>query len=347
MDYKNGTQGHESKDNEDQLPEINALRREEITTTKSSSLGRKEDLTQRMAEQAITIRELTQQLQETQEELNDSARNQHELNSLLQAAMSTPGTTKRPTETPGPHRLQARAPRLEDLEYQEKVRQQTAAPTPTTNNTSSDPAALDFLKILAQTITQHNQHDLTEPAKFNGQDQHWDEFYNQLRSYLAAKNWLTTFDHPTGPGAMDFDNTINVKIYNKLTMLCHKGTAITYVRMAAEFDGWGAGRKLLQRYHGFSKQRQRTLRHTIETLRHVHGTNICTHIDLFEKLCTQMAHNDPNNPPTDEEKIDWFLDTVTEKVYDSVNATCSDANIAGTLTFNKLVKLYVHKCFAN
>ena len=110
-------------------------------------------------------------------------------------------------------------------------------------------------------------------------------------------------------------------------MLCHKGTAITYVRMAAEFDGWGAGRKLLQRYHGFSKQRQRTLRHTIETLRHVHGTNICTHIDLFEKLCTQMAHNDPNNPPTDEEKIDWFLDTVTEKVYDSVNATCSDANI--------------------
>ena len=44
MDYKNGTQGHESKDNEDQLPEINALRREEITTTKSSSLGRKEDL---------------------------------------------------------------------------------------------------------------------------------------------------------------------------------------------------------------------------------------------------------------------------------------------------------------
>jgi hypothetical protein len=129
-------------------------------------------------------------------------------------------------------------------------------------------------------------------------------------------------------------------------MLCHKGTAIIYVQMAAEFDGWGAGRKLLERYHGFFKQKQRTLRHTIETLRHVHGTNICTHIDLFEKICTQMAHNDPINPPTEEEKIDWFLDTVTEKVYDSVNATCSDANIAGTLTFNKLVKLYVHKCFS-
>ena len=69
MDY-NGTQGHESKDNEDRLPEINALRREEITTTKSSSIGRKEDLTQRMTEQARTIRELTQQLQDTQEELH-------------------------------------------------------------------------------------------------------------------------------------------------------------------------------------------------------------------------------------------------------------------------------------
>jgi hypothetical protein len=40
------------------------------------------------------------------------------------------------------------------------------------------------------------------------------------------------------------------------------------------------------------------------------------------------------------------LDTVTEKTYESVNATCSDANIAGTLTFNKLVKLYVHKYFS-
>ncbi len=115
--------------------------------------------------------------------------------------------------------------------------------------------------------------------------------------------------------------------------------------MAAEFDGWGAGRHLIARYHGFSKQRQRTLRHTIENLRHTHGTNICTHIDLFGKLCTQMSLNDPANPPTEEQKIDWFLDTVTEKTYDSVNATCLDSNIAGTLTFNKLVKLYTHKFF--
>ncbi len=59
-----------------------------------------------------------------------------------------------------------------------------------------------------------------------------------------------------------------------------------------------------------------------------------------------MSHNNPENPPTEEQKIDWFLDSVSEKTYDSVNATCSDANIAGTLTFNKLVKLYTHKCFS-
>jgi hypothetical protein len=161
---------------------------------------------------------------------------------------------------------------------------------------------------------------------------------------LAAKDWLSTFDYPQGPGHSNFNMASNLKIYNKLTMLCHKGTAITYkyIRRAVKFDGWGAGRSLLERYHGFSKQRQRTLRNTIESLCHVHGTNICTHIDLFEKLCTQMAHNDPDNPTTEEQKIDWFLDTFTERTYESVCATCS----TGTLTFNKLTKLYTHKCFS-
>jgi hypothetical protein len=75
--------------------------------------------------------------------------------------------------------------------------------------------------------------------------------------------------------------------------------------------------------------------------------SITTHIDLFEKLCTQMTHNDPQNPPSasEEQRIDWFLDSVTEKSYDSIQATCSDANIGGTLTFNKMIKLFTHKCF--
>ncbi len=176
MDYTNGTQGHEATDHgaHDQLPEVDALSNAALNESSigSSSQRHRNDLQQRMYEQARTIRELTQQLQQTQVELHDSTKTQSELNILLQAAMSTPSTLPRPSETPGPHRLQPRAQRQEDREFQEKVRnQQNAAPGTPTNPPPQDPAALDFLKILAQTITQHNQNDLTEPAKFNGQDQ--------------------------------------------------------------------------------------------------------------------------------------------------------------------------------
>ncbi len=58
-----------------------------------------------------------------------------------------------------------------------------------------------------------------------------------------------------------------------------------------------------------------------------------------------MAHNNPLKPPTDEEKVDWFLPSVTEKVYDSVHASCTDKQLDGTLTFARLVKLYTHRCF--
>jgi hypothetical protein len=141
-----------------------------------------------------------------------------------------------------------------------------------------------------------NTSDLTEPSEISGADHHWDEWHYQLTSYLEAKGWLQTYDHPTGPGTPGFDTETNKKLYNKLTMLCAKGTAITYLRKAAEFDGWGAGKQLKPRYHGFSKQMGKTVRNTVENLRHVHGTNITKHIDLFEKLITQMSHNDPLHP---------------------------------------------------
>jgi hypothetical protein len=69
------------------------------------------------------------------------------------------------------------------------------------------------------------------------------------------------------------------------------------------------------------------------------------HIDRFERICGQMAHNNPDKPPTDEKKIDWFLDSVTEKTYDSVHATCTDKLLDGDLTFAKVIKLYTHRCF--
>jgi hypothetical protein len=48
------------------------------------------------------------------------------------------------------------------------------------------------------------------------------------------------------------------------------------------------------------------------------------HIDKFERICGMMAHNDPHHPPTDKQKVDWFLDSVTEKIYDSVHTNCTE-----------------------
>jgi hypothetical protein len=50
-----------------------------------------------------------------------------------------------------------------------------------------------------------------------------------------------------------------------------------------------------------------------------------------------MAHNNPTKPPNDEQKIDWFMDTVTEKTYDSVHSTCTDKLLEGDLTFAKML----------
>jgi hypothetical protein len=257
-------------------------------------------------------------------------------------------------ETPGPHSLQAKSPRPEDLLNQQKLRvqataeetlaQQTVTPshTPTTDPNQH---LVDVFKQLTRVMKDSNTSDATDPSPFSGSDEKWDEFYTQLRTYLAAKNWLTTFEDPTGPGAPGFDNEINRKIYNKLLMLCKAGHAVTYVKKAAEFDGHGAGHQLLLRYDGFSKQRQKSLKKTTEQLRHVNGTNMSKHIDLFEKICGQLAHNNPSDPPTEEQRIDWFLETVHERTYDSVHASCVDAHLEGKLTFAKLVKMYTHQCF--
>jgi hypothetical protein len=292
------------------------------------------------------IQKLQAQLLTAKDALDDSTNDNAELQALLQATVTSMGSDRATIETPGPHRLQPRAPRPEDIEFRDKLQQQReveqnqqAQQTPTNNN------VLGIFQQLAKAMRETNTTDTTEPTKFSGEDHHWDEWNFQLRSYLAAKGWLATYDHPTGPGTPGFDQAINQKLYNKLTMLCTKGTAITYLRKAAEFDGWGAGQQLRLRYYGFSKQRGKTLKTTIENIRHVHGTNITTHIDLFEKLITQISYNDPLHHPSEEQKIDWFLDSITERTYDSVQATCSAENIEGKLTFQKMVKLFTHKCF--
>ncbi len=104
-------------------------------------------------------------------------------------------------------------------------------------------------------------------------------------------------------------------------------TAGTYVTKAAARNGWEAGRYLIERYEGFSKQRAHSLQTIIENIRHIHGTNMTRHIDKLERICGMMAHNDPNKPPTDEDRVDWFMASVTEKTYDSVHASCTDKQL--------------------
>jgi len=193
----------------------------------------------------------------------------------------TPSAPPALTETPGPHRLQLKPERPEDVAYRAKLEEQKSAEKAMgTQDETVDPDKdmLTIFKSLTKVLKDNNQHlqssDVTEPTKFNGLDTQWDDFYLQLRTYLEAKGWLTTFDHATGPGTPGFDTEINKKIYNKLLALCRKGTAGTYVTKAAASNGWEAGRYLIDRYEGFSKQRARSLQVLIENIRHIHGTNM-------------------------------------------------------------------------
>jgi hypothetical protein len=257
------------------------------------------------------------------------------------------------TESPGPHCLQPKPERPADIAYKQKLEQQRQAESVLTDTTEQSPNSPDQLltifKSLTKVLQDNNHHlqssDVSEPIKFNGLDTQWDDFYLQLRTYLEAKGWLSTIEHPHGPGSPGFDNEINKKIYNKLLTLCRKGTAATYITKAALSNGWEAARYLLDRYEGFSKQREKYLRTLVDNLGHVHGTNISRHVDRFEKICGLMAHNNPSKPPTEEEKIDWFLASVTERTYESVHTACTDKQLEGTLTFAKVIKLYTHRCF--
>jgi hypothetical protein len=256
-------------------------------------------------------------------------------------------------ESPGPHCLQPKPERPADIAYRQKLEQQRHAESAindtTEDLTNSPDQLLTIFRSLTKVLQTNNDHlqssDVSEPTKFNGLDTQWDDFYLQLRTYLEAKGWLLTFEHPHGPGSPGFDNEVNKKIYNKLLTLCRKGTAATYITKAAISNGWEAARYLLDRYEGFSKQREKSLRNLVDNLRHVHGTNISRHVDRFEKICGLMAHNNPSKPPTEEEKIDWFLASVTERTYESVHTSCTDEQLEGTLTFAKVIKLYTHRCF--
>jgi hypothetical protein len=173
-------------------------------------------------------------------------------------------------ESPGPHRLQPRPERPQDVTYQQQQLDQAQAEQQTSSqrNINSQDKMMNVFKSLTKVLSDNNKqlhsNDVSDPPKFNGRDSNWDDWYLQWRTFLEAKRWLSTFEHATGPGTIGFDNEINKKIYNKQLSFCQKGTASTYVTKAANFNGWEAAKYLLERYEGFSKQRQRSLRQLVE-----------------------------------------------------------------------------------
>ena len=152
-----------------------------------------------------------------------------------------------------------------------------------------------FLANMSSVLKNNNKSkdSVTELPKFQGADTQWPKRYQLLRAYLQAKGWLVTFDHPIGPGTAshptpDFDIEINEEIYQKLQSKCWDGTAITYIRMAAEFDGHGAGKQLKERYNKRSPQLLESYKKLAKELRHVSGTSMPAHVDQFEAILSYM-----------------------------------------------------------
>ncbi len=167
---------------------------------------------------------------------------------------SLPPATTVLTETPGPHRLHTKPERPEDIAFRAKLEEQENAEKAMGQHEhplETPDALLSVFQSLTKVLKDNNQHlqssDVTEPTKFNDLDTQWDDLYLQLRTYLEAKGWLTTFDHKDGPGTPGFNTEINKKIYNKLLALCRKGTAATCITKTAASNGWEAGRYLIDR----------------------------------------------------------------------------------------------------
>ena len=126
--YTNATtqQGHEQNGQED-MPLIDALDHADQTPMPNSTSAKKKipsEALKKIRDQQTLIKQLQRQLEQTSDALTDSENNKAELHELLQATL-IPSPQTRPLETPGPPRLQERAQRPEDIEYQERLRQQT------------------------------------------------------------------------------------------------------------------------------------------------------------------------------------------------------------------------------
>jgi hypothetical protein len=178
-------------------------------------------------------------------------------------------------------------------------------------------------------------------------DTQWPKWHQLLRAYLQAKGCYRHLTilldlallNPT-PG---FDTDINEEIYQKLRSKCWDGTAITYIRMASEFDGHGAGKALKERYNKRSRQQLESYKKLAKTHRHISGTSMPVHIDEFETILSYMP--ECGYMPTASDRFEWFLPSVTETIYASTKTHCLTEQINGTLDWGNMVHLFNHTCF--
>ena len=101
----------------------------------------------------------------------------------------TPSAPPALTETPGPHRLQTKPERPEDIAFRAKLEEQENAEKAMGQHEQplkTQDALLSVFQSLTKVLKDNNQHlqssDVTEPTKFNGLDTQWDDFYLQLRT---------------------------------------------------------------------------------------------------------------------------------------------------------------------
>ncbi len=176
--------------------------------------AQKDQLEQLQETLALTESKLIQ----SQAALQLSRDKQSETMNLFQQSMAI---------SPSPNTLRPRQPRPQDLAYQAAIDTQDDRETP--QPPIQNDSVIDLLANFTQVMKGSNKSDIALPPKFNGKDVKCEQWHKQWRAYLQAKGWLATYDHPTCPGAADFDVNINSKIYHSLTNLCSRGKASTYV----------------------------------------------------------------------------------------------------------------------
>ncbi len=168
------TQPGQEQNGQEDMPLIDALDNADQTPLPHSTSARKKipsDALKKIRDQQNIIKLLQRQLKQTSEALQDSEQNKAELNDLLQATLTSPGSFRplvptgvqtRPIETPGPHWLQARAQRPEDIAYQERLNEQSEREQHQNVHVFADPQPnqpqmmLDLVKQLAKAMKDTN-----------------------------------------------------------------------------------------------------------------------------------------------------------------------------------------------